>query len=171
MRILEIGPGKSRIPNADTLDITNDCTYRAVWGVDKLPIANNSYDLIYTSHVLEHVPWFQTKAALEEAYRILKNGGCIEIWVPNFKYIIECYIHNQYGDDWIKYNNREYPICWVASRIFSYGPNFNWHKAIFDEDYLRFCLNNTGFTNIALLDKPRTDSHGPINLGITGTKL
>ena len=69
-RWLEIGPGESRLPGEW---ITLDCTPRAgvvdyvgLWGKDRLPFADNCFELVYASHVLEHVPWYHTVPALVE---------------------------------------------------------------------------------------------------------
>ncbi|WP_081817007.1 class I SAM-dependent methyltransferase [Polaribacter sp. Hel_I_88] len=38
-----------------------------------LPFADNSYDVIFCNHVLEHIP--DDKKAMQELYRVLKKGG------------------------------------------------------------------------------------------------
>lgn len=38
-----------------------------------LPFADNSYDVIFCNHVLEHIP--DDKKAIQELYRVLKKGG------------------------------------------------------------------------------------------------
>ena len=48
--------------------------------ITNLPIPDCSYDLIYASHVLEHVP--NDRRAIEELYRILKPGGMAILPVP-----------------------------------------------------------------------------------------
>ncbi|MBE6501052.1 MAG: glycosyltransferase [Methanobrevibacter thaueri] len=48
--------------------------------VQDIPYEDNYFDLIYCSHVLEHVP--DDKKALSELYRVLKPGGTALILVP-----------------------------------------------------------------------------------------
>jgi ubiquinone/menaquinone biosynthesis C-methylase UbiE len=38
-----------------------------------LPFADNSYDVIFCNHVLEHIP--DDQKAMQELYRVLKKGG------------------------------------------------------------------------------------------------
>src|SRR5688572_7586699 len=51
-------------------------------GIDmqKLPFPDGTFDMIYCSHVLEHVP--DDHLALRELFRVLKKGGLAVIMVP-----------------------------------------------------------------------------------------
>ena len=169
--MLEIGPGKSKISDEwVTVNIikTPQTDFVVEWGWDRLPFEKESFDLVYASHCLEHVPWSQTIFALKDAYRILKKGGAIEVWVPDFKYVIDCYLKKKCGDDWRKYNEDSNYMTWVNGRIFTYGENP--HMAVFDKEYLVKSLNKAGFRDCKLLQKPRGYDHGKINLGIRGEK-
>jgi len=172
MKILEIGPGEHPIPNADTLDCVGNPTYEAQWGEGKLPIKGLQYDKVFASHVLEHVPWHQTHQALHEVMRVLKVGGEFEVWVPNFQYIIECYLVGACGDKWRKHNPSGDPMKWVNGRIFTYGPGAeNYHRATFDPEYLKQCLEDTGFKSVTrILRRKHGVSHGPIDLGFKAYK-
>ena len=48
--------------------------------IQKLPFRDASYDLVYASHVLEHIP--DDRAAIAEIRRILKPGGFAMLAVP-----------------------------------------------------------------------------------------
>lgn len=45
-----------------------------------LPFDHNSFDLILCNHVLEHIP--NDQKAMQELYRVLKNGGTVIAQVP-----------------------------------------------------------------------------------------
>lgn len=173
---LEIGPGPSRLGDDwITLDSIGAPDYLAEWGTDKLPFADNWFDIVYASHVLEHVPWTKTLAALGEAYRVLRPGGTLEIWVPDFEYLVKCYLNGTLGDDWRHENPDNDPMVWLNGRVFTYGGPLgladpNWHRALFDRWYLGQCLTQAGFRSIDFLKKPRGHDHGPINLGMSGIK-
>jgi uncharacterized HAD superfamily protein/adenine/guanine phosphoribosyltransferase-like PRPP-binding protein len=188
-RFLEIGPGNTRILNFETLNafLINETDYIGVLG-KKLPFKDNSFDLIYMSHVLEHTFWHSLDSTIEEIKRILKKDGIIEIWVPDSIKIAQAYLDAENGinknyiekDGWFRLNPEKDPLLWFAGRMFSYGDgknpladcHFNVHLAAFNERFLTKLLSSHGFTNIRILKNSecRGFDHGYINLGITGQK-
>ena len=185
-RFLEIGPGEDRIPGFETLDITpkrnvdyvRDCA-------KKMPFGNCTFDIVYSSHVLEHIPWYQVEEVLREWVRILKPGGYMEIWVPDGIKICKAFVDAElFGNDyihldgWYKFNPEKDPCLWAAGRIYTYGDGRgnpkspNWHRSLFSPRYLKLLLARAGLQNIADLCKEevRGNDHGWINLGARGTK-
>jgi SAM-dependent methyltransferase len=67
-----------RLLRASRLDL---CTEVFMADITDYPAANDSLDVIFFNHVLEHIP--DDKAALREAFRILKPGGLLVLGVPN----------------------------------------------------------------------------------------
>lgn len=186
VRRLEIGPGPKRLPGFETVNI--------VWGRDvdyvfdaskKLPFASGTFDIVYASHVLEHIAWYQVKSVLKDWVRILKSGGSIEIWVPNGLLIAQTFVNAEFGtkneidkDGWYRFNEGHDSCIWANGRIFSYGDgtgrrsDHNWHIALFSPRYLRFLLMEVGLINIEDLNRSevRGYDHGWINLGMKGYK-
>lgn len=171
----EIGPGKHPV-NKDwfIIDMVDKPWVDLRHDVRKLPlpIEDNCFNLIYMSHVLEHVPWFQTVDVLKELKRILQPKGVLEIWVPDLKKLVTAYLEGHMGGDkWRKFNKENDPVKWFNGRLFTYGPNDeNWHRAAFDTPYLIRCLKQAGFNMIKPLQYPRGYDHGWINLGMAGVK-
>jgi hypothetical protein len=60
------------------------------WDID-LPA--NTYDTLFTSHMLEHVPHFRTEKTIAEFNRIMKVGGCLRILVPDLKRAAVAYVN------------------------------------------------------------------------------
>ena len=73
------------------MDMVGTHTYLHDVRILPLPIKSHTYDLVYMSHILEHIPWFQTVDFLKEIHRILKGDGTVEIWVPDFEKIVEAF--------------------------------------------------------------------------------
>lgn len=185
-RRLEIGPGPQRIPGVETVNIIDGPQVDYVLdATKKLPFPSNTFSLVYASHILEHVAWYQTMDVLREWVRILKPGGALEIWVPNGLKICKAFVDAEYSgldplqnDPWTRFNEERDPCKWASGRIFTYGDGTgsvndpNWHRAVFSPRYLRMLMENASLQNVMEMDRKevRGFDHGWINLGMKGTK-
>jgi ubiquinone/menaquinone biosynthesis C-methylase UbiE len=57
-----------------------------------IPFPDNSFDVVYHSHILEHFSRNDGKELMEECYRVLKVNGTLRIAVPDLKRIVDEYI-------------------------------------------------------------------------------
>jgi SAM-dependent methyltransferase len=185
-RKLEIGPGDYRIPGFETLKIVTGRHVDYVANASRrMPFPDNSFDLIYASHIIEHVPWYQVRDTLAEWVRVLKPGGALEIWTPDGLKIAKAFVDAELNggrdfeqDGWWRFNDDHDPCVWMSGRCFSYGDGSgrlahpNWHLALFSDRYLKKLLAEVGLVDIRQLSKEaiRGYDHGWINLGFTGRK-
>ena len=51
-------------------------------------LPDNSVDLIYACHLLEHFGRWEMHEVLQEWYRVLKTGGLLRLAVPDFSALI-----------------------------------------------------------------------------------
>lgn len=184
-RYLEIGPGNEKFPDFETCNIvkTHNTDY-VINAFDDLPFPDNSFDLVFASHVLEHAPWYLVPKILIEWRRILKPSGYIEIFVPNALKIAQALIDKEINnqdtyckDNWWRFNRRRDPCVWFNGRMFSYGDgrgtpgHSNWHLGCFTPRYLTQAVAEAGFKSPELLERaPRGHDHDWINLGIRAQK-
>ena len=185
-RRLEVGPGPHRVKDFETLDIFYSRGIDYVVNICKgTPFENNTFSVIYASHVVEHIPWFYLDRVFKELFRILRSGGVLEVWVPDGLKICrslldfeEKQINHIEKDGWYKFNEEKDPYKWINGRIFAYGDGSanpmspNWHRSLFTERYLTNLFIKTGFPNVTRMgtDEVRGYDHGWINLGIKGVK-
>ncbi len=106
--VLEIGLGDKTIDeyiknNTDikysSLDIAEDMEPDIVGSIDKIPLDNNTFDLVCAFEVLEHLPYEKFEISLKEMARVSKTGEIllslphwgrhfgIELRLPYFKKI------------------------------------------------------------------------------------
>lgn len=106
--------------------------------IDKLPqFKSGSVDLIYASHCLEHFPFMQTGAVLQEWCRVLKKGATLRLSVPDFDKLVEIYqLHNHDPD--------------VILEQLMGGQNnkFNFHMTTLNSVNLTRLLKASGFSKV-----------------------
>jgi len=63
-----------------------------LWDLRKgVPFNNNTFDVVYHSHLLEHIDKTNAPVFLKECFRVLKPNGIIRIAVPDLQSIINRY--------------------------------------------------------------------------------
>ena len=75
---------------------------------DKLPFSDDSVDIAYCSHVVEHIEDSHVKEMFRECYRTLKTGGVLRICCPDADFL---YNISKFGKgywEWMRY--------WFAQR-------------------------------------------------------
>ena len=135
-------------PGWVTLDISEKSDL--FWDLRKgIPFPDNSIDLVYSSHLLEHMPYEAGQALLEESRRVLKPGGEISICVPNARLYIDAYVGAQPLPD-----NHDF---WEPALVSREGLDLvNYiaymggaHACLFDQESLLARLKRAGFSAVA----------------------
>ena len=83
-RTLDVGCGVNKLPGAIGIDRNPAGRADVICDIDSFPypFADNSFDHIYCSHVIEHVS--DVMGTMEEFYRLLKPGGTIFMATPHY---------------------------------------------------------------------------------------
>jgi len=126
----------------------------AVFGdiVRGLPESDSSADLVYCSHVLEHLSLHDFRKALENVFRVLKPGGVFRGVLPDLAHEIKMYLANPEQDACSTFMQRTY--LGITSRprgLVGFARTFfgNSHH-LWMWDYKGICaeLNAAGFVNV-----------------------
>lgn len=129
------------------------------WNICK----DETVDVVYASHLFEHLTLKSSELFLTESYRCLKPGGVIRIVVPDLYKICKRYIQEYESS---KGDPTEF-IMWAINmhREGQYGNNISWlkkmvlewqgyphqHKYMYDDKSLRKKLADKGFREIQSL--------------------
>jgi SAM-dependent methyltransferase len=133
--LIHIGCGDIASPNFVNIDarplphvhIVTDNLFRLAM------IPDGAADLIYMSHVLEHVSHTQLRATLLELRRVLKPGGVLRLSVPDFDKLLDVYEKNEREIAAI-----EQPL--MGGQDYAY----NFHYCIFNRERLKASLASAG---------------------------
>lgn len=73
---------------------------RVVFGdvVRGLAMADDSVDIVYSSHVLEHLAFDDLRRALREIHRVLRPGGVFRSVLPDLQFEVDCYLKSTATD-------------------------------------------------------------------------
>lgn len=146
---LHLGCGKRYIPGFVHIDVVDYPHIDHVSSIDNLSFfKNESVDLIYNCHVLEHFKRRDVGNVLKEWWRVLKPGGMLRISVPDFAKLCEIYVLTKKLDLVIG------PIFGRQDYL------YNIHYNFFDYQVLSSILQKSGFENIREYDWRKTEHSG-----------
>jgi len=136
---LNLGCGTKKLPGFVNIDIREEVNPDLIEDITKLEsIKDESVDLIYACHVLEHINFWDVRKVLIRWYDILKPGGILRLSVPDMDAV---FAHYFYWKD-LK-----------ALRGFLWGGGdheYNIHYSGWDYETLKEKLEDVFFDNIQL---------------------
>jgi predicted SAM-dependent methyltransferase len=143
---LHLGCGKKQIQGFVHVDLEDYPHIDFRIPVNKLTFApDNSVELIYASHVLEHFGRHEIELVLQEWFRVLRKHGVLRVAVPDFEAVSRRY--QQTGE-----------LGELIGLICGGQRNqYDFHKIVFDEKLLTGLLRKTGFTSVARYDWRNTE--------------
>jgi predicted SAM-dependent methyltransferase len=148
--MLELGSGIKRGENGwTTVDIAGaDIKHDLRKGI---PLPDGSVDRIYTSHMLEHIPYKELVLFINECYRVLKVNGELSVCVPDAKRFISAYMNRQ------KYMPEDMGYFPAIVDTGSYIDQVNYlaymdghHRYLFDEENLVNTLKKAPFRDVRI---------------------
>jgi predicted SAM-dependent methyltransferase len=150
-RRLHVGCGRNRFKNWINSDVTLGSDL-IVFLQKRLPFNKNHLDLIYSEHVLEHVPYDTGVFFLKEAYRVLRPQGVLRIAMPDLDDLVDSYQKDWRCMDWVKWPQ----FAFIQTRAEMINIAFRWwgHQHLYNREELERALKSAGFEDI------RFEAHG-----------
>lgn len=94
MKLVNLGCGNRHHKDWINLDFHSNSKHVQTFNLNEpLPFKDNSIDVVYHSHVLEHFNKCKAKEFSKECYRVLKPGGIIRVVVPDLEDIVINYLY------------------------------------------------------------------------------
>jgi predicted SAM-dependent methyltransferase len=147
---LELGSGaKEGFNGWTTIDLTGaDISHDLRYGI---PFPSGSVDRIYTSHMLEHIPYHDLLDFLNECYRVLKIGGELSVCVPDAGRYIKAYAEGRlFMDSREKYQPAVTDTGSLLDQVNYIAYMNQLHKYMFDEENLLNTLKKSPFSCVKL---------------------
>lgn len=138
-----------------------------------LPVGDGSVDVVYSSHMLEHLDSIEASAFLREAFRVLRPGGILRIAVPDLENQVAQYEESGDADAFIEGTY----LCVPRAR--SFGERLRLmlagtrhHQWMYDGRSLVRILQVHGFVNAEVLPPGQTkiEAPGALDLGERATE-
>lgn len=146
---LHLGCGRRYIPGFYHVDVLPAPHVDRVGSATDLSwAADDSVDLIYASHLLEHFGRAEYPAILAEWHRVLRPGGILRLAVPDFAACAKLYYERGLEDG----------LSGLIGLICGgQRDQYDFHKMIFDEPFLTKALLAAGFSAARRWDWRQTE--------------
>ena len=145
------------LPDAPGVDVVTDI-------LETLPFDSGSADVLYASHLLEHVPTDEVPRVLAEWRRVLRDGGVLMVAVPDLEVIARMLIERA---GWFTPPHSP----WIGAIYGGQKDEWDFHKTGFTAPWLAYCLDQAGFGEARRVDsfpELRIDdgSYSPMPFGV-----
>jgi predicted SAM-dependent methyltransferase len=93
MKLLNLGCGNRYCPDWVNIDFATDS--KAVLShnlLQRFPFDNNEFELVYSSHLIEHFCPSDARRFLGECHRVMRSGGILRIVVPDLEKVVRGYL-------------------------------------------------------------------------------
>jgi predicted SAM-dependent methyltransferase len=127
----------------------------------RLPFSTDSFDAVYSSHVLEHLYEPEAYGLLSECVRILKPGGVLRIVVPDLQAMVRLYQESKGVppsasehlpadclNESLLLRTRELPKGFLLHRIYMAFTDFHTHKWMYDAQSLTYRMIKVGLSDV-----------------------
>lgn len=132
-----------------------------------IPLNDNSVDVIYSSHMLEHLDQKEAILFLNEAKRVLKPGGVIRLAIPDLSIAINQYNNNNDADAFVEKIHmglikpktllEKFKLLFIGTRH---------HHWMYDGKSLCNLLSKNNFFNCIILPAGQTTINNPDKLNL-----
>jgi len=149
---LHIGCGPHKV--AGWLNTDVDVSKGAVYldATKPLPFPDETFDFVFSEHMIEHIPIAAAQSLCSECARILRPGGVLRVATPDLAFLFALWRNDnpELNETYIlnaAQHFRDYPVrnkCATINNFF-----YNWgHSFIYDEETLSHLLLEGGLGNV-----------------------
>ncbi len=133
----------------------------------RIPVGDGAVDVLYSSHMLEHLDRRDAENFLREVFRVLRPGGIFRVVVPDIRIHVERYKESGDADAFIESTllcvPRPRSVAQRLQRMLVGARNHQW---MYDGRSLSRLLLKIGFVEVQAMPagQTRIRAHEPLNL-------
>lgn len=143
---IHLGCGFRRLEGYVHVDIRAEYEPDHIGTAQKLPFEDNSADLLYWSHGLEHIKKNEVAGVVAEFRRVLRPGGTLRLSMPDFNTLVTLYLEGV-------------SITRLGCINGGQDNEHDVHFAVYDFEHLA-CLLHEGFYDIRYWDPAEVHPDG-----------
>jgi len=155
---LHLGCGNHILPEWLNTDVRSSSAVAFLDVTARFPFKDETFDYVFTEHVIEHLSYRQGLGMLRESFRVLRPGGKIRVVTPDFVFLKA--LHNSEKNELQKSYIRSSAEWWLDGNIPAYADmhvinNFMraWgHQFIYDRQSLSDAFEAAGFSAIQICE-------------------
>jgi SAM-dependent methyltransferase len=153
--------------SADLAQLARSADIKFANAAARLPCGDQSVDVLYSAHMVEHLDRAEVQRFLAEARRILRPGGILRIAVPDISLQIQEYLRTGDADSFIARTHLCLPRPrGLAPRVRSAVVGPRHHQWMYDGESLTSLLCGAGFTDVAVMPPGHTRITDPGRLDL-----
>lgn len=160
---LQIGAGSNQLAGWLNTDILPHSKHTAFLDVRRrFPFDDDTFDYVFSEHVIEHVDFDAGRFMLREVFRILKPGGWARIITPDLAALIRLYGPNkdELQERYIRFiTDRFMPDLHRYRDVFVINQcvRFSGHEFIYDAPTFEEAMKESGFSNVRAVDVMKSE--------------
>ena len=134
----------------------------------KIPQPDNTVEVVYSSHMLEHLPRERVDSFLSEVKRVLRPGGTLRLAVPDLRFHVNNYLSSADADEFIsaiQLSKQRPPGFTGKIRYLLFGERH--HQWMYDGPSLSKLLASKGFEDVQILEAGQTTLMDPGELNLS----
>lgn len=133
-----------------------------------IPIEGESADVVYTSHMVEHLDIEEAAMFFREATRVLVKSGTIRLALPNLEWHVKNYLAGGDAETFMDKTKlgRMLPKSFFSrAKVFFLGER-EYHVWMYDESSAVRLLERAGFADVRAYPPGETRIHSPAPLDL-----
>jgi tetratricopeptide (TPR) repeat protein len=144
---LNLGCGNRPVPGYVNVDVFKGEIGDEVFELDNIPYLDNTIEAIHSEHALEHVVFDRAERAIKEWYRVLKPGGEVILYMPDFERCCQSYLAAPLEDPFFMKTR-----AWFKATVYGIQKgqagepdDAQVHKCGFSKQEIRLVMERNGF--------------------------